>query len=99
MQNDDPKVIFNYLLLAYRNSPDNSFLKNKYKEDLYSLKAGIDLACLNGKHIKCQKKDFKGNFYVKNKLGKYRALEKFRPFKLNLSKNKSLKEKGSKNSP
>lgn len=61
-----------------KQSPD-SFIYKKIEEYLYSLKAEIDLQCLNAKEINCSKVDYDGRPYLELN-GHYQAAKKFVPF-------------------
>ncbi|WP_417337137.1 hypothetical protein [Halobacteriovorax marinus] len=66
----------------YNNTPDGK-LKDRLREDLYGLKAEIDLQCLNTIKEGCQTKDLFGEYYLLRE-GSYRAQrewKKFRPKK------------------
>jgi len=75
-----------YLLLklAYQKNTDPR-LKKRYEQSLYSLKAEIDLNCLNHKDTNkrkyCFEKDFKGNPYLLNDQGLYYSEISWRPFR------------------
>lgn len=58
----------------------------KLKKDLYSIKATIDLKCLNNQKENCDKLDANGNEYIKDLNGKYKAQEVFEEYKINRRK-------------
>ena len=65
----DLKTAFNVLYQAYLNLT-SGFLKKHFEKSLYSLKAKIDLNCLNkGVEADCQKTDFFQRPYIKNSDG------------------------------
>ena len=69
----------------YDNAPEDSPLKDKYYRSLYSVKAEIDLNCLNERKPNCNSYDLDGVRY-KNINGKFvseKEWEKFRPYKRN----------------
>lgn len=59
----------------------NTYLHKKIKQDIYSIKAQIDLKCLNSTSINCEKFDYDGNEYIYED-GKFRAIKKFKYYKL-----------------
>lgn len=69
---------FEYTMQAYRQEPDNTIIKIKLKDNLYSLKAQIDLECLNANKENCSIRDFDGVEYIK-KNGKFTATKKWKP--------------------
>ena len=69
----DLKTAFNVLFQAYLNL-SSDFMKKHFEKSLYSLKAKIDLACLNKRlEISCQKTDFFKQPYIKNANGVWSA--------------------------
>lgn len=79
-------ILFNH----YSNTPDGK-MRDRLKESLYSLKAEIDLNCLNSGKSRCEKTDFNGSLYINNN-GKYEAIKKwtkFRPKKKRKTKSSS----------
>ena len=69
----DLKTAFNVLYQAYLNL-SSDFLKKHFEKSLYSLKAKIDLNCLNkGMEKDCQKTDFFQRPYIKNADGIWSA--------------------------
>lgn len=64
----------------------DQILIDKLKSDLYSLKATIDLDCLNiKKDSNCSKVDYDGNSYIFQN-GKYSARKKFKEYNLYINK-------------
>jgi hypothetical protein len=59
----------------------NSLLRNKIKKSLYSIKAEIDLNCLNEKRRDCSHFDYLNNPYILKK-GKYKASTYWKPYKI-----------------
>lgn len=58
----------------------DSVIRKKINEQLYNIKAEIDLKCLNGINDKCSKTDFEGNAYVlKNNV--YQAVKPWMPYR------------------
>src|SRR5690606_22720647 len=49
--------IFQLVLFDYETTTDET-LKNKLRNDLYRIRAEIDLECLNSKKNNCHKRDF-----------------------------------------
>ena len=85
----DMKTAFNVLFQAYQNL-DSGFLKKHFEKNLYSLKAKIDLACLNQKMEKnCQKTDFFNRPYIQNTDGLWSAEGDVRSLELKLRDRKS----------
>ncbi len=58
--------IYELVLLHYETTKDES-LKLRLEDDLYSIRAEIDLKCLNQNGSNCSKKDSRGDFYVQRK--------------------------------
>ena len=78
----DSKIAYNILLEAYKNLEVTMFKKH-FEKVLYSLKANIDLKCLNKTPQKnCSKVDFLGKPYYKDPSGIYRSVDKARSLKL-----------------
>lgn len=73
------KEAFTILFNHYNNTPKGK-LKTRLKENLYSLKAEIDLTCLNNNLENCQRKDLDGNLYTQEN-GKYRAVKKWEKYR------------------
>jgi hypothetical protein len=73
--------IYQLVLHHYEASPDST-LKKKLRNDLYSIKAEIDLKCLNRKKENCEKKDLNGDYYLRDALG-YKTREMFLPYRIN----------------
>lgn len=66
---------------SLKNARDD-YIKSKLLVDLYSLRAMIDLECLNNhSESNCNKKDLDGNYYIK-KGGNYTAPKDFKKYKL-----------------
>lgn len=69
-------------LLDFYSRFDDGPFKDILKNSLYSLKAEIDLECLNSKRSGCAVTDFDGNSYQKeNNL--WRAQKTWKPFRIN----------------
>lgn len=77
---------YKLMLTAYNNAPKDGPMRQKFFSYLYSIKAEIDLKCLNSKesdrHFKCDKTDFNGNRYIRTTSGKFIAQRNWSPFKL-----------------
>lgn len=78
--NGDKKVAMQFLHDHYEKTEDKT-LKKKLLGDLYSLKAEIDLECLNGGGKQCDTKDLYGDSYILSS-GKYQAQRPYLPYKL-----------------
>lgn len=82
-QNGNLQDAYDLLAGAYNSLKDqNGFLAHKIKLQLYSIKAEIDLTCLNERHAKCSHFDNEGNRYLLLKDGKYRAQNAWEPFRI-----------------
>jgi hypothetical protein len=62
--NGNLEETYSLIYLMYKSSEDK-YLKEKFKKDLYSIKAEIDLKCLNSDRTDCDTKDFLENKYIK----------------------------------
>jgi hypothetical protein len=69
--NNDLEATFQLVLINYQTTKDKR-LKDRLWKDLYSIRAEIDLNCLNQGHANCKYKDLSGVNYIKNG-GTYRA--------------------------
>lgn len=76
------EIAFLFLLDIFKKEPDESPLKPHQETTLYSLKAEIDLNCLNTKKENCSKIDFRGNPYL-FKSGTYTARDEWKPARVN----------------
>ncbi len=81
--------IYTSLLELYKiekkKTESTNILIEKIAFELYSVKAMIDLKCLNQKKQDCEKLDFDGNPYIFKK-GKFRTIKPFKKFKLHHKK-------------
>lgn len=59
------KDVYQHLYETWSRS-DNAIIKSKLADYLYSIKAEIDLGCLNRQDLNCEKRDFEGNAYIFN---------------------------------
>lgn len=75
------ELTFKLLSETYKTLADGSHIKEKMKKDLYSLKAEIDLDCLNSGQTNCDQLDYLGNRYIKNEKG-YSSKYPFKKYKL-----------------
>ena len=66
---------------AYKNAPENTPIKDKFKRSLYSIHAEIDLRCLNSSQRGCNTTDFFGTHYIK-KDGEFRAAYPWKKFEI-----------------
>lgn len=85
-----------YLLMkGYFEKIPQGPLKEKFKQNLYALKAKIDLDCLNASlgNLICEKQDWDGFPYLKNEKGKYFAQKNWQIFKTYKIKNRSNQSK------
>lgn len=73
-------------LELWKNTLDNPSSKRRLSIYLYSLKALIDLDCLNRKLSNCDTLDFEKNPYLRNPDGSWRAYSPVLPIKLNPNK-------------
>lgn len=77
----DPEAIFQLVLDRYQKTEDE-YLKEKLHNDLYALRAEIDLDCHNSNQPSCSPKDFEGNHYIKLQDGSFKAKREFQPYRL-----------------
>lgn len=78
--NQNPKDTILLLKEAYDKTQDQA-LRNKLAHDIYSIKATIDLACLNNRQENCETFDTEGKPYIFD--GKtYKAQKEFQPYKI-----------------
>lgn len=74
---------FQIILENYRQAPEGSLQKNKMHEQLYAIKAEMDLKCLNEKLSEnCSLVDFDGEKYLYRE-GKYSAQKNWALYKIN----------------
>src|SRR5690606_23071438 len=76
----DPTITLQLLYESYQNAKD-PVLKKKLSSDVYSLKATVDLKCLNEGRKDCDDKDAEGNSYLQSQ-GVYSAPKSFVPYKI-----------------
>lgn len=77
----DLQITYQLVEESYKNTKDE-ILKAKLVNDLYALRAMIDLECLNTKKTNtCRNKDLNGNYYRKRG-NKYIAPVEFEPYKI-----------------
>ncbi|MCO4792689.1 MAG: hypothetical protein KC493_03195 [Bacteriovoracaceae bacterium] len=78
---------FNRLPIAYQllhnawNKSEDDFIKKRYYNSLYAIKAEIDLKCLNSNESQCQKRDFDNNPYLLED-GIYKARKVWKKFEI-----------------
>lgn len=78
----DYQTALQFLLVALENSQNDEVLKRKLTQDIYALKAGRDLECLNSNAIKdCERVDAEGNPYLYIN-GKWIASKEYKPYKI-----------------
>lgn len=69
------ELSYQTLLNLYKNT-ESEVLKLQIYKSLYSVKATIDLNCLNSRNNEnCNKVDLSGNYYLKNSAGKFYSKE------------------------
>lgn len=71
---------FNVLSTQYKLT-NNDRVKKRYYSFMYSIKAELDLACLNQKLKKCNLNDLDGNSYLFSN-GKFKARKEWKPFRI-----------------
>lgn len=82
-QNGNLQDAYDLLAATYNSLKDkNGFLAKKINLQLYSIKAEIDLTCLNSKKINCSYSDYEGNQYIRQKDGSYKAFKKWEEFRI-----------------
>ena len=75
--------VYNILQESYLKSPSDSPQREYLKQQLYSVKAEIDLKCLNSNNAdSCSRIDLDGNQYIFQD-GKFQAQKAWNPFKFN----------------
>ncbi len=62
-ESNDLNSLFLMLKSAWEKAPDD-YIKNRYWNSMYSLRAEIDLSCLNNSGSNCNQNDLEGNPYV-----------------------------------
>lgn len=77
----DLETIYKLVLHSYESTLDEQ-LRYKLRGDLYSIKAELDLTCLNEKKSNCSLEDFDGNKYI-YKDGKYHSPKTFLIYRIN----------------
>ena len=81
------ETAFLQLKIAYERTRKNPNIKKRYFNQMYAIKAEIDLKCLNLKKDNCSKKDLNGNFYLYDKKNnQYYASKTWRPFRIRIKK-------------
>jgi hypothetical protein len=78
----DLETTFKLMMISYEKAPENSSIKEKFKHDLYAIKAQMDLDCLNAKKSDCNYRDFDDNPYRKKADGTFEAIKTWKAFKL-----------------
>lgn len=86
--NSDLNLTFKVIYKLWQETPDETNLKTKLWQDLYSIKAELDLKCLNNNGKNCAEADFAGNPYILQD-GRYISRFPFSPyrFKSRIKKN------------
>lgn len=77
---------YQIMLLHYQKNINVPYLSQRYKDNLYAIKAEIDLTCLNSKKTGCEKFDFDKNPYIL-KNNQYQAIKPWNQFRLKREKN------------
>lgn len=80
--NSSLETAYQLLIEGYEKAPENSHIKKKFASSLYSLKAEIDLNCLNNGRADCSYFDFEKQPYIKLPTGKYKAQNTWTPFRI-----------------
>ncbi len=75
----DPQVAFDLLSIA-RENQNLEYFRKYYEKSLYSLKAEIDLNCLNLGKSNCDQNDYFGFPYIKNRGGSFQARISWKKF-------------------
>lgn len=88
----DPQVAFSLLLVALENQ-ESEYFREYYEKSLYSLKAEIDLNCLNSGKQDCNRNDYFGNPYFKNNKGEFQSKISWKKFELSSNTLKRVQEK------
>lgn len=78
--------VYQLLLENYQRIKEGSPSKKIIHTRLYSIKAELDLNCLNESKKNCSQRDFDGTPYIKEK-GKYQAVKSWAPYRPYNSKN------------
>lgn len=78
---EDPEAIFLLVYDRYQKTHDE-FLKDKLYGDLYSIRAEIDLNCLNAGRSGCRTNDLNGTAYIKKSDGRYHTIKPFHRYRL-----------------
>lgn len=69
------------MLEGILSTSNDELIQEKVRSDLYSIKAEIDLDCLNNKKENCSNRDYFGNLYIFEN-GKYKTLKPFNKYQL-----------------
>lgn len=78
----DYQTALQFLLYALENAKNDDVLRVKLTQDIYALKAGRDLDCLNSSNNRdCERVDAQGNPYLL-KDGRWVAPREFKPYKI-----------------
>jgi hypothetical protein len=80
MASGDPEQTYLFLNTLLETTQDQLVI-DKLKSDLYSLKAEIDLGCLNNSQEGCSQLDYEGEKYI-FKNGVYKARKTYKKYKL-----------------
>lgn len=90
----DLPAAYELIRILYENTEKDSLLKEKYFENLYNIKAEIDLHCLNSQEEKvekkkeeCNREDLEGQPYVR-KEGRFIASKEWQLFRSHKRENK-----------
>lgn len=78
----DIQSAYQMMIEAYNRSPEKSFIRTKFHESLYAIRAEIDLKCLNEHHENCSLNDFDQNPYIKKDNGEFVANKKWELFRI-----------------
>jgi len=75
---NDLESIFLIVRSAWEKAPDD-YMKGRYWDSLYAIRAEIDLKCLNEKQTQCRRVDIEGNPYALDN-GQYKAFREWKKF-------------------
>ncbi len=77
---EDPKQVLEILQEMYKNESEETILRKRLKDDIYALKADIDLKCLNFNLKNCNLVDANGEPYIMREK-KYFAPKPYTPYR------------------
>ena len=81
--NKNKEAAYKLMKATWENTPDHSSIKKQLYLNLYSMRAEIDLKCLNSKKkLNCRTMDLNGKSYILTDEGIYKASDDWSPIKL-----------------